>query len=146
MENALPRLTHLTEQALSVALEPAAERFGRQLSSAEQTLHRATQDYAQAQHCMQATATRRLWMASIALLVASCMGLCAVAYALHSARDTLAQAAQRRAEIAYLDRVARADLVACGEDRLCGNFEKKGPRYGHQGRYRVIALRQSTPR
>ena len=78
--------------------------------------------------------------------VAGIMGLCGVVSVFYSARATLAEAKQRRAEIAYLDRVARANLVPCGEDRLCADFAKKGARYGDQGQYRVITLRQSSPR
>ncbi|MBN6104426.1 hypothetical protein JR064_19865 [Xanthomonas sp. CFBP 8703] len=144
VENALPRLTQLTQQALSVALDPAAERFDRTLTAAHQTLQQATQRYAQAQQSLEATAMRRMWMGSIAMLGAAVMGLCSVGYVLYSAKATLAEAEQRRAEIAYLDRVARADLVPCGEDRLCADFEKKGQRYGNQGQYRVITLRQSN--
>ncbi|WP_386340564.1 hypothetical protein O4D10_02160 [Xanthomonas citri pv. citri] len=146
VENALPRLTHLTQQALSVALDPAAERFDRTLTAAHQTLQQATQRYAQAQQSLEATAMRRMWMGSIAMLAAVVMGLCGVGYVLYSAKATLAEAEQRRAEITYLDRVARADLVPCGEDRLCADFEKKGPRYGDHGQYRVISLRQSPAR
>ncbi|MBD7923075.1 hypothetical protein [Xanthomonas bonasiae] len=144
VENALPRLTQLTQQALSVALDPAAERFDRTLTAANQTLQQATQRYAQAQQSLEATAMRRMWMGSIAMLAAAIMGLCGVGYMLYSAKATLAEAEQRRAEIAYLDRVARADLVPCGEDRLCADFEKKGQRYGDHGQYRVITLRQSN--
>jgi len=144
VENALPRLTHLTQQALSVALDPAAERFDRTLTAAHQTLQQATQRYAHAQQSLEATAMRRMWMGSIAMLAAAVMGLCGVGYVLYSAKATLAEAEQRRAEIAYLDRVARADLVPCGEDRLCAEVEKKGPRYGDHGQYRVITLRQSA--
>ncbi|MCC4598228.1 hypothetical protein NRY95_02655 [Xanthomonas campestris pv. phormiicola] len=146
VENALPRLTQLTQQALSVALDPAAERFDRTLTAANQALQQATQRYAQAQQSLEAAAMRRMWMGSIAMLAAAVMGLCGVGYVLYSTKATLAEAEQRRAEIAYLDRVARADLVPCGEDRLCADFEKKGPRYGDHGQYRVITLRQSSSR
>ncbi|MFD1838938.1 hypothetical protein [Paracidovorax cattleyae] len=146
VENALPRLTQLTQQALAVALEPAADRFDRTLTAANQTLQQATQRYAQAQQSLESKAMRRMWMGAIAVLVATIMGLCGLGYAMHSARATLAEAEQRRAEIAYMDRVARADLVPCGEDRLCADFEKKGPRYGDRGQYRVITLRQSGAR
>ncbi|CTP88099.1 hypothetical protein A6R71_09985 [Xanthomonas translucens pv. arrhenatheri] len=144
VENALPRLTQLTQQALSVALDPAAERFDRTLTAANQTLQQATQRYAQAQQSLEATAMRRMWMGSIAMLAAAVMGLCSVGYVLYSARATLAEAEQRRAEIAYLDRVARAELMPCGEDRLCAEVEKNGPHYGDHGQYRIIALRQSA--
>lgn len=146
VENALPRLTQLTQQALSVALEPAAERFDRTLTAASHTLQQATQRYAQAQQSLEATAMRRMWMGSIAMLVAAAMGLCGVGYVLYSAKATLAEAEQRRGEIAYLDRVARADLVPCGDDRLCADFEKKGPRYGDHGQYRIITLREPAAR
>lgn len=57
----------------------------------------------------------------------------------------MAEAAQRKSEIACLDRVARANLIPCGEDRLCAELEKKGPRYGDSAQYRAIILRPSTP-
>ena len=145
VENALPRLTQLTNQALAQTLGPAAERFNRKLASADQTLHQATQRYAQAQQSLETTAARRIWMASIAMLAAGVIGLGVAGYALYSSKATLAQAAQRRSEIAYLDRIGRADLVPCGEDRLCANVEKKGKRYGDQGQYRVIGLRRPSP-
>ncbi|WP_372178633.1 hypothetical protein ACCQ23_10200 [Xanthomonas axonopodis pv. phyllanthi] len=146
VENALPRLTQLTQQALSVALDPAAERFDRTMTATNQQLQQATQRYAQAQQSLETTVMRRMWMGTIAMGVAAIMGLCAVAYALHGANATIAEAKQRRAEIAYLDRVARANLVACGDDRICADFEKKGPRYGDRGQYRVVTLRESQPR
>ncbi|MCC4621509.1 hypothetical protein LL965_15990 [Xanthomonas cassavae CFBP 4642] len=146
VENALPRLKQLTQQALSVALDPAAERFDRTLTATNQQLQQATQRYAQTQQSLETTVMRRMWMGTIAMGVAAIMGLCAVAYALHGANATIAEAKQRRAEITYLDRVARANLVACGDDRLCADFEKKGPRYGDRGQYRVVTLRESQPR
>lgn len=146
VENALPRLTQLTHQALSVALDPAAGRFDRTLTATNQQLQQATQRYAQAQQSHETMVMRRIWMATIAMVVAAILGLCAVAYAFHGANATIAEAKQRRAEIAYLDRVARSNLVACGSDRLCADFEKKGPRYGDRGQYRVVTLRESLPR
>lgn len=146
VESALPRLTQLSQQALAVALDPAVERFDRTLTAARKTLEQATQRYAQAQQSLESKAMRRMWMGAIAMLGAVVMGLCGVGYVLYSAKATLAEAEQRRAEIAYLDRVARADLVPCGEDRLCADFEKNGPRYGDRGQYRVVTLRQPPSR
>ncbi|MCC4622692.1 hypothetical protein LL965_22655, partial [Xanthomonas cassavae CFBP 4642] len=88
--------------------------------------------------------TRRMWIASIALLAAGVMSMVVAGYALYSTKAAVAEAAQLRAEINFLDRVARANLVACGEDRLCAELEKKGPRYGDRGQYRAITLRSST--
>ncbi|WP_284567698.1 hypothetical protein [Xanthomonas graminis] len=146
VENALPRLTQLTQQALSATLEPAAERHRQTLADTHQALHHTTQRYAQAQHALEAAAMRRMWMMAIAMLLASAMGLGGAGCALYSAKAAVADLQQRRAQIDYLDRIARADLAPCGTDRLCAEVEKAGPHYGDHGQYRVIALRRSTPR
>ncbi|WP_184439309.1 hypothetical protein [Xanthomonas cannabis] len=142
VENALPRLTQLSNQALTQTLEPGAERFNKKMVQAERTLEQATARYAQAQQSLETTVTRRSWAGLGALLVGTLLCLAAVGYAVQGARPVLAEATQRRAEIAYLDRVARADLFPCGEDRLCVTLDKAGPRYGNRGQYRVVALRQ----
>lgn len=142
VENALPRLTQLSQQALTQTLQPAAERFNRQLVDADQTLEKATRRYAQAQHTLETTAMRRMWIGFVTVIVGSILCVGGAFYAVKSAQPVLAEAAQRRAEIAFLERVARANLVPCGEDRLCAELEKKGPRYGDRGQYRVVALRR----
>ncbi|MCC8552217.1 hypothetical protein LYZ81_11045 [Xanthomonas hortorum] len=144
VENALPRLTQLTHQALAQTLEPAAERFNKKMAHAEQTLQQATRHYAQAQHSLETTATRRMWIGFTGMIVGAIMCVGAAGYAVKSATPILAEAKERRAEIDYLDRVTRANLVSCGEGRLCAEFEKKGPRYGDRGQYREITLRKST--
>ncbi|MFC3565538.1 hypothetical protein ACFSYI_07990 [Xanthomonas dyei] len=145
VENALPRLTQLSNQALTQTLEPAAERFNKKLANAEQAVQQATQRYVHAQHSLETTATRRMWIASIALLVAGVMSVIVAGYAAYSTKAAIAEAEKRKAEIAYLDRVVRANLIPCGEDRLCAELEKKGTRYGDRGQYRAITLRPSTP-
>ncbi|MCC4600200.1 hypothetical protein [Xanthomonas melonis] len=142
VESALPRLTQLSNQALTQTLEPGAERFNKKMVQAERTLEQATARYARAQQSLEATVTRRSWAGLAALLVGTLLCLAAVGYAVQGARPVLAEASQRRAEIAFLDRVARADLFPCGEDRLCVTLDKAGPRYGKRGQYRVVALRQ----
>ncbi|WP_372394057.1 hypothetical protein ACCQ05_11935 [Xanthomonas sp. NCPPB 3582] len=144
VENALPRLTQLSNQALTQTLEPGAERFNKKMVQAERTLEQATARYAQAQQSLETTVTRRSWAGLGALLVGTLLCLAAVGYAVQGARPVLAEATQRRAEIAFLDRVARADLVPCGQDRLCAVIEQKGPRYGDRRQYREVALRQRT--
>ncbi|WOB28664.1 MULTISPECIES: hypothetical protein [Xanthomonas] len=141
VENALPRLTQLSNQALTQTLEPAAERFNEKLANAEQAVQQATQRYVHAQHALETTATRRMWIASIALLVSGVLGLGAVAYSIGIIDEKRNELVQLRASIDYWERVARADLAPCGEDRLCATFEKNGPRYGNQRQYRAINLR-----
>ncbi|OAX88447.1 hypothetical protein A7D16_11805 [Xanthomonas nasturtii] len=145
LENALPRLTQLSHQALEQTLEPAAARFNKQMAAAGQTLQQATQRYAQAQRSLETTAQRRMWIGLFAMVVGAIMAVGGASYAVIAAKPILAEAAQRRAEVAYLDRVIRANLVPCGKDRLCAEVEKKGARYGDRGQYRVIVLRTSTP-
>lgn len=142
VESALPRLTQLSNQALTQTLEPAAERFNKKMATAEQTVQQATQRYAHAQHCLETTTTRRMWIASIALLVAGVISLVVAGYALYSTKAAIAEAAQLRAEITFLDRVARANVVPCGKDRLCAEIDKKGSRYGDRGQYCVVAVRR----
>ncbi|MBO9741255.1 hypothetical protein J7432_20145 [Xanthomonas axonopodis pv. begoniae] len=142
VESALPRLTQLSNQALTQTLEPATERFNKTMATAEQTVQQATQRYAHAQHSLETTTTRRMWIASIALLVAGVISLVVAGYALYSTKAAIAEAAQLRAEITFLDRVARANLVACGKDRLCAEIDKKGPRYGDKGQYREVSVRR----
>ncbi|WP_374728738.1 hypothetical protein [Xanthomonas hortorum] len=146
VENALPRLTQLSNQALTQTLEPVAERFNKKMANAEQAVQQATQRYTQAQHSLETTTTRRMWIASLALLVSGVMSVIVAGYALYSTKEAMTEAAQRRAEIAFLDRLARANLVACGKDRLCAEIDKKGPRYGDGGQYRLITLRNAATR
>ncbi|KEZ97671.1 hypothetical protein A11M_0109585 [Xanthomonas vasicola pv. vasculorum NCPPB 895] len=141
LENALPRLTQLTNQALAQTLEPAAKRFNKEMATADETLQQATRRYAQAQQSLEARITRRMWIASVTMLVAGVLGLGAVAYSFGIINEKRTELAQLRASIDYLDRVRRADLAPCGEDRLCATFEKNGPRYGNQRQYRAINLR-----
>ncbi|WP_017159223.1 hypothetical protein [Xanthomonas phaseoli] len=142
VESALPRLTQLSNQALTQTLEPAAERFNKKMATAEQTVQQATQRYAHAQHSLETTTTRRMWIASIALLVAGVISVVVAGYALYSTKAAIAEAAQIRAEITFFDRVARANVVPCGKDRLCAEIDKKGSRYGDRGQYRVVAVRR----
>ncbi|WP_040278103.1 hypothetical protein [Xanthomonas citri] len=143
VQDALPRLTQLSNQALTQSLEPAVTRFNKKMVDADQTLQHATHRYAQAQQSLQAMVTRRMWIGLSVIIIGALLCVGGAAYALKAAQAGLAQAAQHRAEIGYLDRVARADLAPCGADRLCAVVEKKGARYGDQGQYRVIALRAS---
>lgn len=146
VQDALPRLTQLSNQALTQSLEPAVTRFNKKMVDADQTLEHATYRYAQAQQSLEAMVTRRMWIGLSVIVIGALLCVGVAAYAIKAAQSGLAEAAQRRAEIAYLDRVARADLVQCGADRLCAVFEKKAKRYGDQGQYRVIALRPSSTR
>ncbi|OAG68447.1 hypothetical protein [Xanthomonas floridensis] len=144
VESALPRLTQLSQQALTQTLEPAAAHFTKQMADADQTLQQATQRYAKAQHTLETTTTRRMWIASIALLVSGVLSVVVAGYAADNTKAAIAEAAQRKSEIAYLDRVVRANLVPCGTDRLCAEVEKKGPRYGDRGQYWEVVLRNSA--
>lgn len=138
INDALPRLTRLSEQAL----EPAATRFDQRLAATDLALEQASNRFAQAQHALERAAMRRLWMATLAMLAAAGMAVLGAGYAVHGADKTLDEAALRRAEIAWLDRIAGADLVPCGEDRLCARIDEKAARLGQQKQYRVIAVRQ----
>ncbi|KFA23115.1 hypothetical protein KW5_0122685, partial [Xanthomonas vasicola pv. vasculorum NCPPB 1326] len=102
--------------------------------------------YAQAQQSLEAMVTRRMWIGLSVIIIGALLCVGGAAYALKAAQSGLAEAAQRRAEIAYLDRVARADLAPCDANRLCAVVEKKTKQYGDKGQYRVIALRPSPAR
>ncbi|UXA57882.1 hypothetical protein M0D47_03145 [Xanthomonas prunicola] len=144
IENALPRLTQLTNQALTQTLEPAAKRFNKEMAHADETLQQATRRYAHAQQSLETRITRRMWIASATMLLAGVLGLGAVAYSVPIIKEKRAELAQLQTSIDYLDRVRRADLAPCGEDRLCATFEKNGPRYGNQRQYRAINLRTAS--
>ncbi|MCC4618435.1 hypothetical protein LL972_20990 [Xanthomonas campestris pv. asclepiadis] len=144
LENALPRLTQLTNQALTQTLEPAAKRFNKEMATADETLQQATRRYAQAQQSLETKITRRMGIASATMLVAGMLGLGAVAYSIGIINEKRTELAQLRASIDYLDRVSRADVAPCGEGRLCATLEKNGPRYGNQRQYRAINLRTAS--
>ncbi|MEB1262488.1 hypothetical protein VDQ16_21255 [Xanthomonas campestris pv. campestris] len=141
LENALPRLTQLTNQALTQTLEPAAKRFNKEMATADETLQQATRRYAQAQQSLETRSTRRMWIASATMLVAGVLGLGAVAYSVGIINEKRSELVQLRTSIDYWERVARADLAPCGEGRLCATLEKNGPRYGNQRQYRAVNLR-----
>lgn len=144
LENALPRLTQLTNQALTQTLEPAAKRFNKEMATADETLQQATRRYAQAQQSLETKITRRIGLASATMLVAGVLGLGAVVYSVGIINEKRTELAKLRASIDYLDRVSRADLAPCGEGRLCATLEKNGPRYGNQRQYRAINLRATS--
>ncbi|RXD74284.1 hypothetical protein DB799_23685 [Xanthomonas perforans] len=144
LDNALPRLTQLTNQALTQTLEPAAKRFNKEMATADETLQQATRRYAQAQQSLETRSTRRMWIASATMLLAGLLALGAVAYSVGIVTEKRTELAQLRASIDYLDRVSRADLAPCGEGRLCATLEKNGPRYGNQRQYRAINLRAKS--
>ncbi|MEB1547611.1 hypothetical protein VDQ94_01625 [Xanthomonas campestris pv. campestris] len=144
LENALPRLTQLTNQALTQTLEPAATRFNKEMATADETLQQATRRYAHAQQSLETRITRRMGMASAAMLVAGVLGLGAVAYSVGIINEKRSELVQLRTSIDYWERVARADLAPCGEGRLCATFEKNGPRYGNQRQYRAVNLRTAS--
>ncbi len=144
LENALPRLTQLTNQALTQTLEPAAKRFNKEMTTADETLQQATRRYAQAQQSLETKITRRMGLASATMLVAGVLGLGAVVYSVGIINEKRTELAKLRASIDYLDRVSRADLAPCGEGRLCATLEKNGPRYGNQRQYRAINLRATS--
>ncbi|MFA8589484.1 hypothetical protein [Xanthomonas campestris] len=141
LENALPRLTQLTNQALTQTLEPAAKRFNKEMATADETLQQATRRYAQAQQSLETRSTRRMWIASATMLVAGVLGLGAVAYSVGIINEKRSELVQIRTSIDYWERVARADLAPCGEGRICATFEKNGPRFGSQKQYRAVNLR-----
>ncbi|WP_372360533.1 hypothetical protein ACDH70_17925 [Xanthomonas axonopodis pv. poinsettiicola] len=141
LENALPRLTQLTNQALTQTLEPASQRFNKEMATADETLQHATRRYMQAQQTLETRSTRRMWIASATMLVAGVLGLGAMAYSVDIVKEKRHELAQLRTSIDYWERVAQADLAPCGEERLCATFEKNGPRYGKQRQYRAINLR-----
>ncbi|MBD5035015.1 hypothetical protein VWT76_20950 [Xanthomonas citri pv. citri] len=141
LENALPRLTQLTNLALAQTLEPAAKRFNEEVANADHTLQQATQRYTQAQHTLETRVTRRMWIASATMLVAGILGLGAVTYSLGIINEKRDELAQLRASIGYWRLVAQADLAPCGENRLCATIDKNGPRYGSQKQYRAVNLR-----
>ncbi|MBB3835202.1 putative GNAT family N-acyltransferase [Xanthomonas arboricola] len=141
LENALPRLTQLTHQALAQTLEPAVKKFSDEMVNADKTLQKATQRYTQAQHLLETRLTRRMGIASITMLVAGTLGLGAVVYSMSIISEKRSELAQLRASVDYWERVARADLAPCGEGRLCATFERNGTRYGDQKQYRAINLR-----
>ncbi|QJD69056.1 hypothetical protein HG421_16025 [Xanthomonas campestris pv. badrii] len=141
LDNALPSLTQLTNQALTQTLEPAAKRFNKEMAHADETLQQATRRYAQAQQSLETRITRRMWIASATMLVAGILGLGAVAYSFGIINEKRTELAQLRASIDYMDRISRADLAPCGEGRLCATLEKNGPRYGNQKQYRAVNLR-----
>lgn len=144
LENALPRLTQLTNQALTQTLEPAAKRFNKEMTTADETLQQATRRYAQAQQSLETKITRRMGLASATMLVAGVLGLGAVVYSVGIINEKRTELAKLRASIDYLDRVSRADLAPCGEGRLCATLEKNAPRYGNQRQYRAINLRATS--
>ncbi|NHF68070.1 hypothetical protein [Xanthomonas hortorum] len=141
LENALPRLTQLTNQALTQTLEPAAKRFNKEMATADETLQQATRRYAQAQQSLETRITRRMGIASATMLVAGVLGLGAVAYSVGIINEKRSELVQLRTSIDYWERVSRADLAPCGEGRLCATLEKNGPRYGNQRQYRAVNLR-----
>lgn len=139
VESALPRLTQLSQQALTSTLDPASKQFEQALQRASTTLQAATGDYAQAQQRLTLKASRGMLLATAALGVAALIAAASAIYLLHNTRQELARLQPQRD---YYKAMAKADLVPCGDGRLCARMESKGPRFGEGGQYRRVELRR----
>lgn len=139
VESALPRLTQLSQQALANTLDPASKQFENALQRASQTLQAATGDYAQAQRRLVLKASRGMLLATAGLAVAALIAAASAIYLLHTTRQELARLHPQRD---YLEAIAKADWVPCGDGRLCARVEPKGARYGEGGQYRRIEPRR----
>lgn len=139
VEDALPRLRQLSQAALDSTLVPAVERFAHDVQQANAALQHTTERYASAQHEWQRRAMRRLHLSSAALLAASLLAFASGGWLLWNAKT---ESARLRSEVAYLDRVNRADWVPCGQDRLCARIDAKADAADADRAYRAIALRR----
>jgi hypothetical protein len=138
------------QAAMRAEVRNAGEGFKQEAHAASATLNRkledmiakadrAVDDLAKAQSAFSAQRRRLFWgLGSVVLLclislVATYEGL----YGFYQARyDMLVR------QVTYLDAVNRADVVPCGEGRLCARVDDKAPRIGDKKQYRPVELRQ----
>ena len=115
------------------------EQFTRNVQHANAALEHTTHRYTSAQDTWQRRGMRRLHLASGVLLAGSLLIFATGIWLLWNAKT---ESARLGSEVAYLDRVNRADWVPCGEDRLCARIDAKAQSTGADRAYRVIALRR----
>ncbi len=117
-----PPTDHLQQRLRSIAAE--AEQTTRALKAAQADI---------------ASQRRLMWWGLGAVLVLSLISLVATyqsLYGFYQSRYT-----QLKAQVTYLDAVNRADVVPCGDGRLCAHVDPKSPRFGDKKQYRVVEPR-----
>jgi hypothetical protein len=137
------------QAAMRTEVRKAGEGFRQEANAASATLNRkleemiakadrAVDDLAKSQAAFASQRRRLFWglgavvLLCLVSLVATYEGL----YGFYQARyDKLVQ------QVTYLDAVNRADLVPCGDGRLCARVDDKAPRVGDKKQYRPVELR-----
>ena len=137
------------QAAMRVEVRKAGEGFKQEASAANATLHRkfdeliskadrAVDDLVKAQGAFASQRRRLFWglgavvLLCLVSLVATYEGL----YGFYQARyDKLVQ------QVTYLDAVNHADVVPCGDGRLCARVDDRAPRVGDKKQYRQVELR-----
>ena len=136
--------------AMRVEVRNAGEGFKQEASAANATLHRkfdeliskadrAVDDLVKAQGAFASQRRRLFW--GLGAVVLLCLFSLVVTYeglfGFYQARyEKLVQ------QVNYLDAVNRADVVPCGDGRLCARVDDRAPRVGDKKQYKQIELRQ----
>ena len=115
------------------------ERFTHNVQQANAALEHTTHRYASAQDAWQRRVMRRLRLAGGALLAGTLLMFATGIWLMWNAKT---DSARLRSELAYLDRVNRADWVPCGENRLCARIDARAQPTGDDRDDRVIAIRR----
>ena len=137
------------QAAMRTEVRKAGEGFRQEANAASGTLNRkleemiakadrAVDDLAKAQAAFASQRRRLFWglSAVVLLCLVSLVATYESLYGFYQARyDKLVQ------QVTYLDAVNRADLVPCGDGRLCARVDDRAPRVGDKKQYRTVELR-----
>ncbi|MGS1121003.1 hypothetical protein [Rhodanobacter sp. UC4436_H3] len=138
VDGVLQTLSGQAGVAVREGLGAPAEHYRQRVQVAAAEAEQATRALASVQAEM---ASQRRWMrwglgAVLALSLISLAATYESLYGFYQARY-----ARLRAQVTYLEAVNHADVVPCGDGRLCARVEHNSPRYGERKQYRVVAPR-----
>lgn len=115
-----------------------ADHFQRRLAVAATEAEQATRSLKMVQAEM-ASQRRLMWWSLGVVLALSLISLVATYESLYGFYQT--RYTRLKAQVTYLEAVNHADVVPCGDGRLCARVEHNAPRYGDKKQYRVVAPR-----
>lgn len=124
--------------AVREGLSAPTDHFQHRLRTAATEAEQATRALKTAQAEM-ASQRRFMWWSLGAVLLLSVLSLVATYESLYGFYQT--RYTRLRAQVTYLKAVNAADVVPCGDGKLCARVEGNAPRYGEKKQYRVVAPR-----
>ena len=138
LDDVLQALSGQAGAMLRDGLAAPTNHLQQRLRAAASEVEQATGTLKAAQRDM-ASQRKVMWWSLGAVLVLCVLSLAATYESLYGFYHS--RYAQLRAQVTYLEAVNAADVVPCGDGKLCARVENNSPRYGDKKQYRVVAPR-----